>query len=119
MLELEKPYGVRDFGLHAIIPTRPCPIHPKQIRMGDVAHIIWILFIIRSSPCPGRDVAILLPRNEEQLPTDGDIIACCMSSVYHRKGINSKRHFYIELLSVPPLWLRKSYDSICRVLLVS
>ena len=71
----EKPYGVRDFGLRAIIPTRPCPIHPKQIRMGDVAHIIWILFIIRSSPCPGRNVAIVLPRDGEQRPTDGDIIA--------------------------------------------
>ena len=57
------------------IPTRPCPIHPKQIRMGDVARIIWILFIIRFSPYPGRDVAIVLPRDGEQRPTDGDIIA--------------------------------------------
>ena len=47
------------------IPTRPCPIHPKQIRMGDVTHIIWILFIIRNSPYPGQNVAIVLPRDGE------------------------------------------------------
>ena len=63
------------FGILAIIPTRPCPIHPKQIRMGDVTHIIWNLFIIRSSPCPGRGVAIVLPRDREQRPTDESIIA--------------------------------------------
>ena len=82
LVKAEKPYGARDFELHAIIPTRPCPIHPKQIRMGEMAHIIWILFIIRLSSCPGQDVAIVLPRDGEQRPTDRVIIACCLPFVY-------------------------------------
>ena len=92
-MEAEKPYGVWDFRLYAITPTRPCPVNPKQIRMDDVAYIIWILFIIRISPCPGRDVAILLPRRKDQLPTDRIIIACPFPFVYHPRGIILERAF--------------------------
>ena len=63
-------------GTDLLILIRPCPIHHKQIRMGNRAHIIWILFIIRKSAFPGWDVAIVFLQDGEQRLTDEFITAC-------------------------------------------